>query len=211
MSLSTEDLKRWIHAFADRISEKRQHLTKLDSAIGDGDHGQNMHRGMQAALEKIDDASSAGLVLKGVAMSLIGKTGGASGPLYGTFFMDASKAVPDAEITLDEWATMMRAGLDGVKRRGQAETGDKTMVDALTPAVEALEDAVEDGSRFASALQAAADAAEDGMEATTPMVARKGRASYLGERSRGHQDPGATSTYYLFATAAETLPTSDAS
>jgi dihydroxyacetone kinase-like protein len=202
MSLSPDDLKRWIRAFADRVAENRKHLTKLDSAIGDGDHGQNLNRGLQAALEKIDEEETTGPILKGVAMSLISKTGGASGPLYGTFFMEAAKSAPEDDIQLSDWAAMMRAGLDGVKRRGQAETGDKTMVDAMTPAVEALEAA--DGS-FEEALRAAADAAEDGMEATIPMIAKKGRASYLGERSKDHQDPGATSTYYLFAAATDAL------
>jgi dihydroxyacetone kinase-like protein len=140
-------------------------------------------------------------------MGLISKTGGASGPLYGTFFLDASKQAPDDGIDLAALAAMMRGGLDGVKRRGNAEPGDKTMVDAITPAVEALEQAAADASppSLADALEAAAEAAREGMEATTPMVAKKGRASYLGERSKGHQDPGATSSYYLFDTAAQSL------
>jgi len=205
MIVTTDDLQRWIHTFASRVETEKSYLTKLDSAIGDGDHGQNMHRGMQAASEKMEDASEPGALLKGVAMSLISKTGGASGPLYGTFFMEAAKAT-EAEIDLSNWAAMMRAGLDGVQRRGKAQPGDKTMVDAMIPAVETLEHAAENQSDFASALQHAAEAAEDGMEATIPLVAQKGRASYLGERSKGHQDPGATSTYYLFAAAASALP-----
>lgn len=208
MTVTTDDLQRWIRTFADRVETEKSYLTKLDSAIGDGDHGQNMNRGMQAAQEKMEDASEPAALLKGVAMSLISKTGGASGPLYGTFFMEAAKAAPEAEIDLSNWAAMMRAGLDGVQRRGKAQPGDKTMVDAMIPAVEVLEQAAEDSSEFDSALQQAAEAAEEGMEATIPLVAQKGRASYLGERSKGHQDPGATSTYYLFAAAASALPDS---
>jgi dihydroxyacetone kinase-like protein len=207
MPISVDDLHAWIEAFADRVAEERQYLTKLDSAIGDGDHGQNLDRGLQAALERIEGATETGPLLKSVGMALVSKTGGASGPLYGTFFLDASKAAPDggAPFDLDDWATMMQAGLDGVVRRGKAETGDKTMVDAMTPAVEALHNAEEAGDDLAAALAASAEAAREGMEATTPMVAQKGRASYLGERSKGHQDPGATSTYYLFAAAHDAL------
>mgnify|MGYP006269758135 CR=1 FL=1 len=205
--ISTEDIRRWIRSYADRIAEQKAYLTKLDSPIGDGDHGQNMNRGMQAAVQNLDGSDTPGAVLKTVAMGLISKTGGASGPLYGTFFLDASKQAPDDGIDLASFAAMMRGGLDGVKRRGNAEPGDKTMVDAITPAVEALEQAAADASppSLADALQATAEAAREGMEATTPMVAKKGRASYLGERSKGHQDPGATSSYYLFETAAHSL------
>lgn len=206
MPVTTEDLSAWVHAFADRVADHKTHLTKLDSAIGDGDHGQNMHRGLEAARSRIDGRASPDALLKSVAMALISKTGGASGPLYGTFFMDAGKAAPgDDAIALDGWASMMRAGLDGVIRRGKANVGDKTMVDAMTPAVDALQEAAANGTDLATALQQAARAAEEGMTATTPLVARKGRASYLGERSKGHQDPGATSTYYLFAAAADAL------
>lgn len=202
MTLST--LRRWIHAFADRIADEKAYLTDLDSAIGDGDHGQNMHRGMQAAREKVDGADDPAALLKAVAMALISKTGGASGPLYGTFFLEAGKAVPEeGSIDLPAWASMMQAGLDGVMRRGRAEPGDKTMVDAMTPAVEALHDAADAGTALPDACARAADAAEEGMTATTPLLAKKGRASYLGERSKGHQDPGATSTYYLFDAARE--------
>ena len=208
MPVTTDDLQRWIRTFADRVEKQKSHLTKLDSAIGDGDHGQNMHRGMQAALETVDGASAPGPLLKSVAMSLISKTGGASGPLYGTFFLEAAKAVPEGEIDLSSWAAMMRAGLDGVQRRGKAEAGDKTMVDAMIPAVESLERAADNQGDLGAALQQAAEAAEDGMEATIPLVAQKGRASYLGERSKGHQDPGATSTYYLFEAAASSLSSS---
>lgn len=192
----------WLHAFADRISENKQHLTKLDSAIGDGDHGQNMNRGMQAAIEKMGTVDDVKAGLRDAAMAIISKTGGASGPLYGTFFMEAGKAAPGNEVTVGDFAEMMKAGLDGVQRRGKAELEDKTMVDAMKPAVDALQNAADAGDDWPTALNAAADAAREGMEATTPLVARKGRASYLGERSAGHQDPGATSTHLLFDAAA---------
>lgn len=195
-------IRAWIRAFADRVEENKEILTRLDSAIGDGDHGQNMHRGMRAAVNGLD-AGGINATLRKVAMAMISKTGGASGPLYGTFFMDAGKEAPDDAITLEEWARMLRAGLDGVQRRGKAETGEKTMVDALVPAIDALDDAVAGESTWSEALASAAQAAEDGMHATTPLVATKGRASYLGERSAGHQDPGATSTYHLIAAAVD--------
>jgi len=153
-----------------------------------------------SAVQSISEDDIGGTLRK-AAMAVISKTGGASGPLYGTFLMDAGKAAPDGHLTLSDWATMMRAGLEGVQKRGKAKTGEKTMVDALIPAVEALDESVSGGGSWAEALVSAADAAEDGMHATTPLVATKGRASYLGERSKGHQDPGETSTYHLFATA----------
>jgi len=204
MSRDVRFVRNWIQSFANRVAEHRETLTTLDRAIGDGDHGQNMHRGMQAATDGFDaDDPNIQNLLRQTAMALISKTGGASGPLYGTFFMEAGKVAPEDEIGVSDWAAMMRAGLEGVQRRGKAETGEKTMVDALVPAIEALEDAAENGTGWADALKRAADAAQEGMEATTPLVATKGRASYLGERSAGHQDPGATSTFHLFAAATD--------
>ncbi|NBC18425.1 MAG: dihydroxyacetone kinase subunit L [Bacteroidetes bacterium] len=208
MSRTLDDVLAWLRAYADKIAEEKQYLTKLDSAIGDADHGVNMNRGFQAAMEALDDKAPASIdkALNTVAMTLISKTGGASGPLYGTFFMRAGSAVKGQEtIDVSDWASMMDAGLQGVIQRGKAEVGDKTMVDALTPAVEALQQAAEDGDDWGDALAAAAEAAHDGMEATIPLIAKKGRASYLGERSKGHQDPGATSSYYLMETAAAAL------
>ncbi len=203
MPLTAPDLHAWIRAFADRVAEERAYLTKLDSAIGDGDHGQNMNRGLSHAVDQIDDDASMSDTMRTVAMALISKTGGASGPLYGTLFMDAGKTTAEhEELGTPEVAAFFRAGLDGVQRRGKAEPNDKTMVDALLPAVEALEAAAENGTPLSEAIQQAANAAKEGMEATTPLEARKGRASYLGERSKGHQDPGATSTYYLLDAAA---------
>jgi dihydroxyacetone kinase-like protein len=194
----------WMKRFAGEMSEHREELVRLDTAIGDGDHGTNMNRGMTKAVEKLDAAEQAdpGAVLKTVAMALVSSVGGAAGPLYGTLFLQMGGALAgDAEPDLTQYAAAWRKGLEGVQARGKAELGDKTMVDALTPAVEALEAA----SDLQTGLSAAAQAAEEGMKATTPLIARKGRASYLGERSKDHQDPGATSTYYLFKSAAEAL------
>jgi dihydroxyacetone kinase-like protein len=190
--------------FAGEMSELGAELSALDAAIGDGDHGTNMNRGMIKAMEKLDGAEQAdpGTVLKTVAMALVSSVGGAAGPLYGTLFLQMGTALSgQQEVDHEAYAAAWRKGLDGVRARGKAEPGDKTMVDALTPAVEALESA----SDLDSGLRAAAHAAEEGMKATTPLIARKGRASYLGDRSKDHQDPGATSTYYLFKSAAEAL------
>jgi dihydroxyacetone kinase-like protein len=190
--------------FAQAMSEHRQELVALDTAIGDGDHGTNMNRGMQKALEKLQasEPEDPGAVLKTVAMSLISSVGGAAGPLYGTLLLQMGNALAgEAEVDLAGFAAAWRKGLEGVESRGKAQLGDKTMVDALSPAVQALEQAAD----LESGLGAAVRAAEEGMHATTPLVARKGRASYLGERSADHQDPGATSSYYLFKSAAEAL------
>jgi dihydroxyacetone kinase-like protein len=190
--------------FAGEMGEHRQELVRLDTAIGDGDHGTNMDRGMRKAVEKIDAAEQAdpGAVLKTVAMALVSSVGGAAGPLYGTLFLQMGTALGGKpEVDLADWTAAWRKGLEGVQARGKAEPGDKTMVDALIPAIEALEGA----SDLDDGLRAAAQAAEEGMRATIPIVARKGRASYLGERSKDHQDPGATSTYSLFKSAAEAL------
>ncbi|HEX5195220.1 MAG TPA: dihydroxyacetone kinase subunit DhaL [Solirubrobacteraceae bacterium] len=194
----------WMRRFAEEMAEHRSELVRLDTAIGDGDHGTNMNRGMQKALEKIDASQPAdpGAVLKTAAMALVSSVGGAAGPLYGTLLLQLGTAMTGQEqVDQAGFVAAWRKGLDGVKARGKAELGDKTMIDALAPAIDALEQAPD----LAAGLAAAADAAEQGMNATTPLVARKGRASYLGDRSAGHQDPGATSTYYLFKSAAETL------
>jgi dihydroxyacetone kinase-like protein len=193
-----------MNRFAGEMSEHRAELVALDTAIGDGDHGTNMNRGMTKALEKLAAAEQPdpGAVLKTVAMALVSSVGGAAGPLYGTLFLQMGGALAgETEVDLPTYAAAWRKALEGVQARGKAEPGDKTMVDALIPAVEALESA----SDLQTGLRAAVQAAEEGMKATTPLVARKGRASYLGERSKDHQDPGATSTYYLFKSAAEAL------
>lgn len=210
MSVSATGVAEWIRASAATIADERDHLTKLDSAIGDADHGANMHRGFQAAVaalpadgEAVDDV---GAVLQKVGMTLMSKVGGSGGPLYGTFFARMGGAAKgEVELDLGGWAAALRAGVDGVRARGKAELGDKTMIDALVPAVEAVEAAVQEGATLDDGLRRSAAAGEEGMRATTPLVARKGRASYLGERSAGHQDPGATSSWLLLRTAAETL------
>jgi phosphoenolpyruvate---glycerone phosphotransferase subunit DhaL len=204
MAVDRDGTVAWMRRFADEMSERREELVRLDTAIGDGDHGTNMDRGMRAALEKLDaiEAGTPGAVLKTTAMALVSKVGGAAGPLYGTLLLQLGTAMGDeAEVDSAGWAQAWRKGLEGVQARGKAEPGDKTMVDALLPAVEALERA----SDLDGGLGDAVEAAEGGMRATIPLEARKGRASYLGERSKDHQDPGATSTYYLFKSARETL------
>ena len=204
MAITRDATLDWMNRFAGAMSEHREELVKLDTAIGDGDHGTNMNRGMTKAMEKLAAAEQpdSGAVLKTVAMALVSSVGGAAGPLYGTLFLQMGSALAgQSEVDLPAYAAAWRKGLEGVQARGKAEAGDKTMVDALIPAIGALEAS----SDLSSGLRAAEQAAEEGMNATTPMIARKGRASYLGERSKDHQDPGATSTYYLFKSATEAL------
>ena len=200
-------LEAWIREFARTISEHKEELTALDSAIGDADHGTNMDRGMSAAVAALQDKPPAdpAALLKQVGMTLVSKVGGASGPLYGTFFLRVAGAVGPEPVDAETFARALRAGLDGVVARGKAEPGDKTMLDALAPACDALDAALAGGQPLGAALAAAAEAAGEGRDATVPLVARKGRASYLGERSAGHQDPGATSTALLLEAAASTL------
>ncbi|SEC27863.1 dihydroxyacetone kinase DhaL subunit [Paramicrobacterium humi] len=197
----------WVRASAEVIAENRVALSHLDRDIGDGDHGENMDRGFQAVLPKLDglaeDAAPSD-VLKLVATTLISTVGGAAGPLYGTAYLKAAGAVNGkAELEPADVVALLEAARDGIVLRGKAEPGDKTMIDAWTPAVEAASAANEDGKDAAAVLAAAADAAEAGAEATEPLVARKGRASYLGERSAGHRDPGAQSTALLLRAAAK--------
>jgi len=204
VAVTRETVLDWMERFAASMAEHREELVRLDTAIGDGDHGTNMDRGMRKALDKLDEAdqSDASAVLRTVAMALVSSVGGAAGPLYGTLFLQMSTALAGKnDIDLDAYAAAWRKALEGVQARGKAEAGDKTMIDALIPGVEALEQA----SDLDSGLREAAAAAERGMRDTIPLVARKGRASYLGERSQDHQDPGATSTYYLYQAAAEAL------
>jgi phosphoenolpyruvate---glycerone phosphotransferase subunit DhaL len=204
-TVSTVALDRWIRSFALLVAENKDELTDLDAAIGDGDHGANMDRGMRAVVAALDSTTptTASAMFNKVGMTLVSTVGGASGPLFGTFFLRVGASFGDtAEVTLAQLAAGLRAGLDGIVARGKAEAGDKTMYDALAPAVTALEVAVAEGLEKADALEAALVAAEGGRDATTPMLARKGRASYLGERSIGHQDPGATTVALLIAAAA---------
>jgi len=207
VSVGHDDVVRWVSAFAEAIAENKEYLTALDAAIGDADHGINMNRGMQSVMAKLQagNPEDIGALLKTVGMALVSSVGGAGGPLYGTFFLQlGSKAIGKDELTDDDWVAMLAAAVEGVQGRGKAEPNDKTMVDALMPARDALAAAVAAGEPFANALHASAAAAEEGMKATIPLVARKGRASYLGERSAGHQDPGATSSWILLKTAADT-------
>jgi phosphoenolpyruvate---glycerone phosphotransferase subunit DhaL len=207
VSVGHDDVVRWVSAFAEAIAENKEYLTALDAAIGDADHGINMNRGMQSVMAKLQagNPEDIGALLKTVGMALVSSVGGAGGPLYGTFFLQlGSKAIGKDELTDDDWVAMLAAAVEGVQGRGKAEPNDKTMVDALIPARDALAAAVAAGEPFANALHASAAAAEEGMKATIPLVARKGRASYLGERSAGHQDPGATSSWLLLKTAADT-------
>ena len=214
MPVSYSQASDWIRAFAATVAENKVYLTELDSAIGDADHGINMNRGMQAVVAKIDGISGPdiGALLKTVGMTLVSTVGGAGGPLYGTLFLQmGTSAAGKSELSPDDWAAALAAGVAGVRSRGKAELGDKTMVDALAPAVQALQAALADGSTFDDALRRSAEAAEGGMKGTIPLVARKGRASYLGERSAGHQDPGATSSWLLVSGAAEAFAGQQAS
>ena len=198
----------WIREFARVIGDNAQFLTDLDAAIGDADHGINMNRGMAAVVAALDDAPPPDLaaLCKKVGMTLVSSVGGASGPLYGTFFLRMATAVGAVDsVDAAGFAKALRAGVDGVVQRGRAEAGDKTMYDALAPALDALDAALTSGADLSSGLQDALSAAQKGRDATEPMVARKGRASYLGQRSVGHQDPGATSAAMLIAAAATTF------
>ncbi len=205
MSMSTQDLVQIIEGMAEVIAEHKDELTELDMPIGDSDHGINMARGFAAVREQLPalaDAEPAALLRK-CGMTLVSQVGGSSGPLYGTAFMKAAGVLKgEAEITLEGFARALEAAYEGVCSRGRSTTGEKTMLDAMEPAVASLKASVEAGEDAASALAAAAQAAADGAEATIPMVATKGRASYLGERSRGHKDPGATSFAYLMGAIA---------
>jgi dihydroxyacetone kinase-like protein len=204
-NVDLETLTEWIREFARVIGENAQLLSDLDAAIGDADHGINMERGMTAVLGSLDETAPADVsaLVKQVGMTLVKSVGGASGPLYGTFFlrMAAPLGATD-DVAATDFAAALRAGVEGVVQRGRAESGDKTMYDALAPALDALDAALASGADLSAALADAATAAQDGRDATESMVARKGRASYLGQRSVGHQDPGATSSAMLMAAAA---------
>jgi phosphoenolpyruvate---glycerone phosphotransferase subunit DhaL len=207
-NISADKLISWIERYAGHIADQKDYLTELDSAIGDADHGANMHRGFQAVLAKKADLQykDVGALFKIVAMTLIQNVGGASGALYGTFFLQASTAAgAKNELSPSDFGTLLEKGLAGIVLRGKAAVGDKTMVDALQPGVKAYKSSIGAGKDLKQALENAMHAAEEGLRSTVPIVARKGRASYLGVRSAGHPDPGATSTVLLFRAAAETL------
>jgi dihydroxyacetone kinase-like protein len=207
MTITKSQVLDWINACAGVIAENRDYLTTLDSAIGDADHGANMHRGFQTVLTKLPGVQDKdiGSIFKQVGMTLVSTVGGAGGPLYGTFFLQAgAKTAGKEELSLEDWSAALEAAINGVIARGKTELNDKTMVDALMPGLKALQQAIANNHSQADALQASASAAEQGMKDTIPLVARKGRASYLGERSAGHQDPGATSSYMILQAAADT-------
>lgn len=206
-SISIDDVVAWITLGAERLRDQKAYLTQLDSAIGDADHGINMDRGFQAVTAKLPalPADDIGALCKGVGMTLMSTVGGASGPLYGTFFRRFGAATAGkAEIEIADLLAALASAVEGIQTLGKAEPGDKTMLDALIPARDALQAGIEGGLTPADALASAVAAAEQGMLATIPLVARKGRASYLGERSAGHQDPGATSSHLLLKAAADT-------
>ncbi|KXG76964.1 PTS-dependent dihydroxyacetone kinase, ADP-binding subunit DhaL [Fervidicola ferrireducens] len=206
MAVDSAKLVEIIKAISEKITENKEYLTQLDSAIGDADHGINMSKGFRAVVEKISgmEGKDCGTILKTVGMTLISTVGGASGPLYGTAFMKAGQAVTGkSHLDFNDLITLMEAALEGIKYRGKAEKGEKTIVDALEPAVEALKRHREEGVEVA--LREAVEEAKKGMEYTKDIIAKKGRASYLGERSLGHQDPGATSCYIMLETMAAQL------
>jgi dihydroxyacetone kinase-like protein len=206
MACGTKEVIAALTAAADVVSAHRDELVELDRVIGDGDHGENLQRGFQTFVVAVVRAAPAtpGAAIKLLATTLISTVGGAAGPLYGTACLRAATALGDiAELTPETTVAALRAALGGVVARGKAEPGDKTMVDAFAPAVEAAQKAMENGADIHGVLVAAADAADDGAAATIPLVARKGRASYLGERSAGHLDPGARSTSLLLRALAD--------
>jgi len=203
--VNQESLVAWIEALQEVYAENKEYLTQLDSAIGDADHGINLDRGFTAVRRKLSETKCEDIsaVLKTASMTLISSVGGASGPLYGTFFLRASAVCANkTELAEADIVAMVEAGLEGILHRGKARPNDKTMVDALTPAVNAMKQALAAGSGVKEILEKGVEAAEQGMTDTIPMLAKKGRASYLGERSIGHQDPGATSSYLMLKTAA---------
>jgi len=208
MTISRDQFIVWVKDFAGVLAENKEYLTGLDSAIGDADHGINMDRGFQAVLTKLPafENQDIGSIAKNIGMVLISTVGGASGPLYGTLFMQLGKETAGKlELTLNDWITALDSAVNGVMMRGKANLGDKTMLDTLIPALNKLKECAATGASLEDALREAEKTAEQGMLSTVPLVARKGRASYLGERSAGAQDPGATSSYYLLKTAAHAL------
>ncbi|SHH44672.1 dihydroxyacetone kinase subunit DhaL [Clostridium grantii] len=208
MSISGEKVFHILKEISIKMDENKAFLSELDAAIGDGDHGLNMSKGFTAVVEKIkdEDKKDIGNILKKTGMTLVSNVGGASGPLYGTAFMKAGAAVAGkSEIGLSDFIEILEVALEGIKMRGKGESGDKTMIDAIAPAIEALKESIHNGDSSLESLKKAKEAAYKGVEYTKGIVARKGRASYLGERSIGHQDAGATSSYIMLETIYETL------
>ncbi len=208
MSVKRDQIVLWLEKTAGVLKENKEYLTELDSAIGDADHGINMDRGFRKVMEKLPSVADKdiGNILKTVGMTLISSVGGASGPLYGTFYLRSGMAVAAREeLDSEEFSAMLQAGVDGIVQRGRAERNDKTMFDTWAPALEALNAALSENDDIVVAMRAAVAAGEQGMKDTIPLQARKGRASYLGERSIGHQDPGATSSYLILNALLESI------
>jgi dihydroxyacetone kinase-like protein len=206
--VTKQQILQWLQAVAVVLEQNKDYLTELDAAIGDADHGINMNRGFQKVVSQLPSVADKdiGSILKTVSMTLISSVGGASGPLYGTLFLRASTAVTGkSELTDEDMVALLQAAVDGIIQRGKANLGDKTMLDALSPASDAFNQAVANNASTQEALQQAVAAAEEGMKNTIPLVAKKGRASYLGDRSSGHQDPGATSAYLILKTLLQTI------
>ena len=205
---SKDQIVQWLSNFARVLTENKEYLTRLDSAIGDADHGINMKRGFDKVMDKLPTVADKdiGSILKTIGMTLISSVGGASGPLYGTFFMRSGiAAAAKEELNGEDLVALLQAGVEGVVQRGRAQPGDKTMVDVWIPALDAMKASLASGDDAIGALEAAVAAAEQGMKDTIPLQAKKGRASYLGERSIGHQDPGATSSYLMLKALLDTL------
>lgn len=191
---------------SEKIDKNKEYLTELDAAIGDGDHGLNMSKGFNAVSDKIkaEEDDNIGNILKKTGMTLVSNVGGASGPLYGTAFMKASMALKDKnEIDINDFLSALKLALEGIKSRGKSTEGEKTMIDALSPAIKSMEDSIKNGDSYIEVLEKGKDAALEGVEFTKTIKATKGRASYLGDRSIGHQDPGATSCFYILETIYE--------
>lgn len=208
MVITKAHIIEWLEKSAALFNENKGYLTDLDAAIGDADHGANMARGFNAVKDKLPTFADKdiGTILKTSGMTLLSSVGGASGPLYGAFFMRAANSSTNkTELDGNDLAKLLEDGSNGIVQRGRAEVGDKTMIDAWTPAVAALKTSLASGKNLHAAMQACVAAAEQGMQATIPLQAKKGRASYLGERSIGHQDPGATSTYLLLKALLDTI------
>lgn len=210
--VTKQQIIQWLQAFASEIQQNKDYLTELDAAIGDADHGINMNRGFQKVITQLPSVADKdiGSILKSVSMTLISSIGGASGPLYGTLFLRASTVVAGKEeLTKADMQKLLQAGLEGLLQRGKAKLGDKTMVDVLSPVAIAFEEAVSGGKNMSEAMQQMVAVAEKAMKDTIPMTAKKGRASYLGDRSIGHQDPGATSCYLMLKSLLNSYQASD--
>ncbi len=210
MTVSKQQIVKWLENSSAVLNQNKDYLTQLDSPIGDADHGINMSRGFNKVLEKLPTVADKdiGNILKTTGMTLISSVGGASGPLYGTFFMRAGTALTSKEeLSNEDLFTLFQTGTEGIIQRGRAQLGDKTMVDAWSPAIESMQQSLTNGKNTLEMLQLAVAASEKGMKNTIPLQAKKGRASYLGERSIGHQDPGATSSYLILNTLLELIQT----